>query len=72
MTIEQAIEHTKNKRGMRVSVSGLARAVSESRGSLDGGRKYAIEEHATHFDQAREAWLNGDLETVAEYFGLYI
>ena len=64
MNYKQAIEHTENKKGMKVDFSGAMRHRS-------GGNQFRkiISEH---FDEAREAWLNGDLETVAEFFGLYV
>lgn len=72
MTVPEAIEHTKNKAGMKVSISGIAARVSNHRGSIDKGQKYMLEEFGKHFEQARAAWLEGDLEIVAEFFGLYI
>ena len=72
MTVPEAIEHTKDKPGMKVSISGIASRVSKHRGAIDKGQKYMLEEFGKHFEQARAAWLNGDLETVAEFFGLYV
>lgn len=72
MEIGEAIEHTKNKKGMKVSMSGLVAGVSRERDSDHAGYAYTSNEMQKHFYQAREAWLAGDLETVAEFFGLYV
>ena len=64
VTKQEAIEHTKNKHGMKVDFSGAMR------NRPDGA--FIRAEIAKHFDQAREAWLKGDLGTVAEFFGLYV
>lgn len=81
MNYKEAIEHTKNKKGMKQSVSGLFEQsallldkVGESGNGMDYGAGYAftLREMAEHFGQAKEAWLTGDLETVAEFFGLYV
>lgn len=66
MEINEAIEHTKNKPGVKVSFSGAMRADKSSGGQWIRG------ELSKHFKEAREAWLNGDLETVAAFFGLYV
>jgi len=68
----QAVEHTKNKKGMKQSMTGLCYKIANSRGAISGGLKFTVEELGKHFSQARNAWLTGDLETVAEFFGLYI
>ena len=63
--IKEAIEHTKNKPGMYVSFSGVT--------TIDGqGKAYMRRKLSEHYKMAREAWLSGDLETVAEFFGLYV
>ncbi len=81
MTYKKAIEHTKNKKGMKQSVSGLFKnsselmeRIGEDRDGMNYGAGYAfgLQSMSEHFNQAREAWLTGDLETVAEFFGLYI
>jgi len=81
MELKEAIEHTKNKKGMKQSVSGLFEQsafilddIGENREGIDYGAGYAftLREMSEHFYQAREAWLKGDLETVAEFFGLYV
>lgn len=65
MEVKEAIEHTKNKSGMKVSFSGAVRRTGK-------GTNYIRQEIADHYKQAKEAWLKGDLETVAEFFGLYV
>ena len=65
MTVQEAIEYTKNKGGFKVCFSGCV--------TVNGrGRKLMREELSKHFSIAREAWLSGDIETVAEFFGLYV
>ena len=63
MELNDAIEHTKNYKGMRVCVSGIM--------EKGQGRQYMRREMAKHFKQARDAWLTGDLNTVAEFFSIY-
>ena len=81
MNYKEAIEHTKNKKGMKQSVSGLFESSSEMLNLIgkdkDGinfgdGYAFSLVGMSKHFYEAREAWLNGDLETVAEFFGLYV
>lgn len=81
MKYKEAIEHTKNKQGTKQSVSGLminTAEILESNGEDKDGKDYgagyafSLKQMSEHYNQARESWLNGDLETVAEFFGLYI
>ncbi len=81
MEYKKAVEHTKNKKGMKQSVSGLIESssvmlesIGENREGSDFGAGYAftLKQMSKHFYEAREAWLNDDLETVAEFFGLYV
>lgn len=72
MTIKQAIDHTKNKKGIKICLPGLLGTVSTHKGNLNRGYRFALQEVSKHFDQAQEAWLHGDLETVADFFGLYV
>lgn len=72
MNLQEAIKHTINKGGMKVSVGGVASAIGRSKGRTSNADKFMIDSLQKHFYQAREAWLKGDLETVAEFFGLYV
>lgn len=81
MDLQEAIQHSKDKKGMKLCVSGLFIKSAEilelsaerpTTSESGGGYAFVLTEMATHFDQAREAWLNGDLETVAQFFGLYV
>lgn len=72
MELQEAIEHTKNKGGMKQCITGLMHKIEKHRGQLSNGYKFALSEFVKHYKQAKEAWLNGDLHTVAEFFGLYI
>ncbi len=81
MKYKEAIEHSKNKKGMKQSVSGLFESsavfldsIGENEHGCDSGAGYAftLRIMAEHFYKAREAWLNDDLEKVAEFFGLYV
>ncbi len=49
---------------MKVDFSGAMR-------HRTGGKEFRGEV-TKHFYMARKAWLEGDLETVAEFFGLYV
>lgn len=55
MELQNAIEHTINKGGMKVSVSGMIGNITGSRGRIDNGTKYTAGEFAKHYQQAREA-----------------
>ena len=68
MNIEEAIEHAKNKKGMYVSFGGVLRALR----MRYHGYKYSSDELSKHYYMAKEAFMAGDLETVAEFFGLYV
>lgn len=72
MTVAEAIEKTKSNKGMRVSITGISSRISAHRGSVDGGTRYMVGEFGKHFQMAREAWMGGDLTTVAEFFGIYV
>ncbi len=87
MDIQQAIEHTKNKKGMKLCLPGLLNNSGEELNRLSkvlknkgaeydvdyaAGYAFSLKEVSKHYNQAREAWLKGDLETVAEFFGLYV
>lgn len=81
MDYKEAVKHSKNKKGMKQSVNGLfsnsselLEAIGENRDGIDHGSGYAfaLKEMSEHYYQARKAWLTGDLETVAEFFGLYV
>lgn len=81
MDYKQAIEHTKNKKGMKQSMPGILKkssdilnAVSCGPIKFEEGESYAfvLDEISDHYKQARTAWLTGDLETVAEFFGVYV
>jgi len=64
---------TKNPDGttsmqMKLSVEGSLSNVIRSDGKDSCGMKEAVR----FFYIAREAWLRGDLETVADYFGILV
>ena len=71
MNIKEAIEHTKNKKGMKCCLPGLLKKVANCKGRIDRGCAFQLEEIAKHYNQARNAWLTEDLHTVAEFFVLY-
>jgi len=71
MNYIEAVEHTKNKKGMKCCLPGLLKNVANCKGRIGGGYSWQLEEVAKHYTQARTAWLTGDLKTVAEFFGLY-
>lgn len=64
MELLDAIKCTKNKKGMKVDFSGMMRHRT--------GGSWIRKEISDHFNLAREAWLKGGLETVADFFGLYV
>ena len=69
--LEKAIEHTKNKKGMKLCITGLIKKIVISRDKIGNSEKYSLKVFGKHYNLARKAWLNGDLKTVAEFFGLY-
>ncbi len=71
MTIAEAIERTKNKKGMRVSIRGICSRISGGRGAIGRADKFMLSEFGKNFGLAKQTWLEGDLEAVAEFFGLY-
>lgn len=75
MDYKQAVEHTKNKKGMKQSMSGFLGKCSRLIVKADPEEEmypFVLHKMSDHYKQAREAWLTGDLETVAEFFGLYV
>jgi hypothetical protein len=81
MDIKEAIEHAKHKPGLKQSVSGLfsrsaemLEEIGEDRDGCDFGAGYAfsLRQMSEHYEMARTAFMNGELETVAEFFGLYV
>jgi hypothetical protein len=66
MTIEEAIEHTKQKAGMKISFRGALKA------GIGNGGSYIRTELGNDYEIARTAWLTGNIEEVAEFFGLYV
>lgn len=74
MNYQEAIAHTKNKGGMKQSLPGfllnIAAKLKDKYG--DDADCFVMGEISQHFEQARKAWLEDDLETVAEFFGLYV
>ena len=38
----------------------------------NGKRAFSAFEFDNNFQAAREAWLNGDLKTVSDFFGTYV
>ena len=55
---------TRNHDGMRVSLQGCIKHKGP-------GALYAKNELSKNYEKARQAWLDGDLETVGKFFGLY-
>ena len=57
---------------MRVSITGICTRISSRKGSLTSSDKYMIREFADHFNQARKAWLDGNIEVIADFFSIYV
>ena len=72
MEIEKYIEITKNKRGLKLSVSGTIRRSTNKKGRLSKLEIFSLQEINRLYYEGREAWLKGDLETVAELFGILV
>ena len=69
---ENAIERTKSRKGFKVSITGISSRISNSRGKIDSGQKYMLGEFGKHFLEARQGWLEGNLDIVADFFGIYV
>jgi hypothetical protein len=63
MKLQEAIEATKNYKGMKCSVSGMI---------ANGKRGFLAFEFDKNYHAAREAWLKSDLKTVSDFFGIYV
>ncbi len=72
MEIKKYIELTKNKPGLKLSVSGVIRRSTNKKGRLSKMEIFSLQEINRLYYEGREAWLKGDLETVAEIFGLLV
>ncbi len=72
MGIEKYIEITKNKPGFKLSVSGMISTCATKKGRLSKSDQSGLEEISRLYCLGREAWLKGDLETVAEMFGILV
>ena len=72
MEIEKYIEITKNKPGLKLSVCGMIATCSTKKGRLSKSDQSGLEEISRLYYLGREAWLNGDLETVAQMFGILV
>lgn len=79
MELSEAIERTKNwgvtynpdgsrSIKMKLSFEGSIRNAVSS----DGKDMCGAEELIRFFQIAKQAWLNGDLETVSDYFGILV
>lgn len=68
--LNKYIEQTKNFNKMRISVDGVLERISNKKGTINRSDKYMLKEINRLYQLGREAWLNGDLETVAEMFGI--
>lgn len=63
MTVDEAIELTKNYTGLKYSVSGMI---------ANGKKAFSACKFDKNFHVAREAWLKGDLKEVADFFAIYV
>ena len=72
MTYEEAVKKTKEGVCMKISITGICGRLSRHIGNVDKGQKYMLQEFGKHFNQARDAWWNNDLETVAQFFKIYV
>ena len=70
--LKEAIDYTKNTMRLRVSITGIASRISRHRGAIDKIQKHLLSEFGKNFSEARQAWLNGDMKTVAEFFTIYV
>jgi len=62
MDLQTAINQSKKYERMKVCVSGLKKYRSN----------FMIKTFLGHYEEAREAWLKGDLETLSDFFGIYV
>lgn len=60
---------------LKINLGGALDNLIGSLDNLDGSEEvdtFAMKEAVKFFYIAKEAWLNGDFETVADYFGVLI
>jgi hypothetical protein len=67
--VAEAIEKTKNYRGFKVSFSGT---VNRCKKTMENSDHFILDEMLNNYSEAKEAWLKGDLNTVASFFAIYV
>lgn len=63
------IERSEHFNGMKISVNGAVANATRKANSVDA---WGIKEVARLYHEGRQAWLTGDLETVANMFGILV
>jgi hypothetical protein len=64
------IHKTKEFHGMRISVNGVASRCGATRGSVCRSDRWGIGEIARIYYLGKKAWLEGNLEEVAQMFAI--
>ena len=68
--MDDLIQRTKDFSRMKISINGVLTKVSKSKGNLSNSDRFCLDEILRLYLQGRDAWLEGDLETVADMFGI--
>jgi len=57
---------------IRQSITGICLRLSKKRGAMRHFDQFVLEEFAKNFQAARDAHKEGDMETVKEFFEIYV
>lgn len=68
----QTQEETKRVIKIRQSISGVCLRLSKKRGAIRHFDQFVLEEFAKNFQAAKKAYEAGDMETVKEFFEIYV
>ncbi len=66
----ELIKRTQDYPKLKVSVDGVLLRIAEKKGNISNDLRFMAKEIARLYSLGREAWLKGDLETVADMFGV--
>jgi len=70
--IEKYIEITNNYPNLKLCTSGILNRISRSKGTISKDNRWMLQEISRLYCVGRKAWLEGDLDTVAQMFGVLV
>jgi len=68
--MDKYIKITNEFIGMKLSVKGIINKSITKTCKLSKSERFSLEEISRLYYEGREAWLKGDIKTVAEMFGI--